>query len=113
MDAKGEVSMYLPLVKAFNYALDKLSRLDVPGLPPFQESLQTVFFRNDPNYIVAETTFGVHTNRISFCSTGTFSKRGPVTRKVHTPPLATRPSVATPVSPSFVSAGETFCRHWR
>jgi hypothetical protein len=31
------------LVKAFNYALDRLSRLDVPGLPEFQEERQIVF----------------------------------------------------------------------
>ena len=31
------------MVKAFNYALDRLSRLDVPGLPEFQEERQIVF----------------------------------------------------------------------
>ena len=47
--------MYSPLVKAFNYALDKLSELVVPGLPPFQESRQIVFHRTDPEHIVSET----------------------------------------------------------
>lgn len=55
MDASGEVSMYSPLVMAFNYALEELPRLDVPGLPAFEESRQIVFLRNDPRYIVAET----------------------------------------------------------
>jgi len=35
--------MYSPLVKAFNYALDRLSELDVPGLPKFHEPSQIVF----------------------------------------------------------------------
>ena len=40
---------------AFNYALDKLSGLEVEGLPSFQESNQIVFFRNDPKHVVTET----------------------------------------------------------
>ena len=47
--------MYPPLVKAFNYALDKLSEIVVPGLPPFQESRQIVFLRTDPAHIASET----------------------------------------------------------
>ena len=35
--------MYLPLVDAFNYALDQLSSLKVPGLPEFQENRQIIF----------------------------------------------------------------------
>jgi len=35
--------MYSPLVKAFNYALDRLSALDVPGLPKLRETSQIVF----------------------------------------------------------------------
>jgi len=35
--------MYLPLVKAFNYALHRLSGLDVPGLPKFRETSQIFF----------------------------------------------------------------------
>ena len=41
--------MYPPLIKAFNFALDELSCLEVPGLPHFQESRQIVFARSDPN----------------------------------------------------------------
>ena len=47
--------MYPPLVKAFNYALDKLSEIVVPGLPPFQESRQIVFLRTDSGHIASET----------------------------------------------------------
>jgi hypothetical protein len=35
--------MYLPLVRAFNYALDRLSRFNVSGIPEFQEKRQIVF----------------------------------------------------------------------
>ena len=35
--------MYSPLIKAFNYALDKLAKFDGPGLPAFQETRQIVF----------------------------------------------------------------------
>ena len=35
--------MYSPLVKSFNYALDRLSSLKVPGLPEFREEGQIVF----------------------------------------------------------------------
>ena len=35
--------MYLPLVKAFNYALDRLSSFKAPGLPKFREEGRIVF----------------------------------------------------------------------
>ena len=35
--------MYSPLVKVFNYALHRLSELDIPGLPKFHEPSQIVF----------------------------------------------------------------------
>jgi len=38
--------MYSPLVKALNYALDRLSSIDVPGLPKFREESQIVFARS-------------------------------------------------------------------
>ena len=41
--------MHSPLIKAFNFALDELSHLEVPGLPQFQESRKIVFARNDLN----------------------------------------------------------------
>lgn len=47
--------MYNPLVKAFNYALDRLSKFDVPGLPKFQEDRQIVFARSDTTCINSET----------------------------------------------------------
>ena len=47
--------MYLPLVKAFNYALDRLSGFDVPGLPEFQEKRQIVFARNFTRCIKSES----------------------------------------------------------
>jgi len=43
ISSKNEAAMYSPLVKAFNYALDRLSELDVPGLPKFHEPSQIVF----------------------------------------------------------------------
>ena len=43
--------MYDPLIKAFNYALDKLSELDVPGLPKFQEGRRIVFAHSDAKFI--------------------------------------------------------------
>ena len=46
--------MCLQLLKAFNYALDELSQLDIPGLPLFQESSQVVFLRNHPEHIAPE-----------------------------------------------------------
>lgn len=35
--------MYSPLARAFNYALDRLSRFNVSGIPEFQEKHQIVF----------------------------------------------------------------------
>jgi len=46
--------MYIPLVKAFNYALNELSKLSVPGLPEFQEERQIVFARSDAKCIASE-----------------------------------------------------------
>jgi hypothetical protein len=46
--------MYNPLIKAFNYALDRLSTYDVPGLPEFQEERQIVFARSDAKCIGSE-----------------------------------------------------------
>jgi len=47
--------MYPPLVKAFNYALDRLSKLDVPGLPKFREKRQIVFACSATKYIKSES----------------------------------------------------------
>jgi len=38
--------MYLPLVKAFNYALHRLSSFKVPGLPEFREESHIAFARS-------------------------------------------------------------------
>jgi hypothetical protein len=46
--------MYAPLVKAFNYALGRLSELDVPGLPQFEEKRQIVFACSDAKCIMSE-----------------------------------------------------------
>ena len=43
--------MYNPLIKALNYALDRLSKFDVPGLPEFEEQRQIVFARSDAKCI--------------------------------------------------------------
>ena len=43
ISSKNEAAMYSPLVKAFNYALHRLSGFDVPGLPEFREKGQIVF----------------------------------------------------------------------
>jgi len=47
--------MYSPLIKAFNYALDRLSKFEVPGLPRFQKQRQIVFARSDPKCIESES----------------------------------------------------------
>ena len=46
--------MYNPLIKAFNYALDRLSKLKVQGLPEFQETRRIVFARSDAKCIKSE-----------------------------------------------------------
>lgn len=38
--------MYKPFVLACNYALDKLSEIEVQGLPPFELANQIAFVRN-------------------------------------------------------------------
>ena len=47
--------MYSPLIEAFNYALDRLSELKVPGLPEFQETRRVVFARSDAKCIKSES----------------------------------------------------------
>jgi len=47
--------MYLPLVMAFNYALERLSSLEVPGLPKFREEDQIVFARSAMKCIKSES----------------------------------------------------------
>lgn len=47
--------MYDPLVRAFNYALDRLSRADVPGLPKFQEKHRIVFAWTEARCISSES----------------------------------------------------------
>ena len=47
--------MYTPLIKAFNYALDRLSKVDVDGLPKFKKERQIVFARSDAKCIGTET----------------------------------------------------------
>ena len=47
--------MYLPLVKAFNYALYRLSGLKVPGLPKLREGGQIVFARSATKCIKSES----------------------------------------------------------
>jgi hypothetical protein len=47
--------MYLPLVKAFNYALDRLSGFNVPGSPEFQEKRQIAFARSSTRCIKSES----------------------------------------------------------
>lgn len=65
----------MPLVKAFNYALDKLSGLNVPGLPAFEESRQIVFLRNDPKYIARQTYLqGLYKPDIVLIKWGFFKK---------------------------------------
>ena len=46
--------MYVPLIKAFNYALERLSEFNVPGLPEFDETRQIVFARSDAKCIGSE-----------------------------------------------------------
>jgi len=46
--------MYDPLIKAFNCALDRLSRVDVDGLPEFKKERQIVFARSDTECIGTE-----------------------------------------------------------
>jgi len=47
--------MYNLLVKAFNYALDRLSKVDVDGLPEFKEERQIIFTCSDTKTIGPET----------------------------------------------------------
>ena len=47
--------MYSPLIRAFNYSLDRLSKLKVPGLPDFKEQRQIVFTRSDAKCIESES----------------------------------------------------------
>ena len=47
--------MYSPLIKAFNYALDRLSAFQVPGLPGFQDKRQLVFARSATKCIESES----------------------------------------------------------
>ena len=47
--------MYSSLIRAFNYALDRLSRFEVSGLPDFQEQRQIVFTRGDAKCIESES----------------------------------------------------------
>jgi hypothetical protein len=47
--------MYSPLIKAFNYALDRLSGLDVPGLPECDPKRQPVFVRSATKCIESES----------------------------------------------------------
>ena len=55
VSAKDEVAMYLPLVKAFNYALDRLSSFKVPDLPEYREEGQIVFARSATKCIKPES----------------------------------------------------------
>ena len=47
--------MCSPLIKAWNYALDELSNIKVPGLPDFEEDRQIVFVRSEARYIATES----------------------------------------------------------
>jgi hypothetical protein len=42
-DSKSELHMYEPFVRAFNYALDEISKINVAGLPKYSEEKQIVF----------------------------------------------------------------------
>lgn len=46
--------MHSLLIKAWNYALDQLSKIKVPGLPDFEEDRQIVFVRSDGRCIATE-----------------------------------------------------------
>ena len=47
--------MYDLPIKAFNYALDRLSKVDIDGLSEFMKERQIVFARSDTKYIGTET----------------------------------------------------------
>lgn len=47
--------MYNPLIKAFNYALDWLSKVNIGGLPEFKKECQIIFARSNTNCIGTET----------------------------------------------------------
>ena len=47
--------MYTLLVKVFNYALDRLPKFNVPGLPEFKEKCQIVFAHSDMKCISSES----------------------------------------------------------
>ena len=46
--------MYNPLIKAFNCTSDRLSKVNIDGLPEFKKERQIVFARNDAKCIGAE-----------------------------------------------------------
>ena len=52
--------MYTPFVLACNYALDKLSEINVEGLPAFEQKKQIVFFRSHDRSVRSD-----HHNRMS------------------------------------------------
>ena len=60
INANDGVSMYPPLINALNYALDELSRFNVPGLPQFQESRQIAFVRSGPNHTASKSYLRCH-----------------------------------------------------
>lgn len=47
--------MYTPLIKALNHALSTLSKINVPGLPNFEERRQLVFARSDAKSVESES----------------------------------------------------------
>ena len=47
--------MYDPLIKALNCALDRLSKVNVDGLPEFKKERQVVFARSKTKCIETET----------------------------------------------------------
>src|SRR5882757_1382387 len=47
--------MHDPFVRACNYALDKLSKIQVEGLPPFSNDQQIVFVRNHDRSVESDS----------------------------------------------------------
>ena len=98
------------LIKAFNYALDRLSGITVSGLPEFQEERQIVFARSDPKRIETESYLQSSYEPDTILVNGGGSKRHTNAITFPTLTLTNRTYVANLVTISPNSTGEMFCR---
>ena len=78
--------MYNPLIKALNYALDQLSKVDIDGLSEFKKERQTVFTRNDTKCIRDQNISprlvqaGYYSNKMEQVQNGIWIQTSPLLR---------------------------------